>query len=190
MKLSLRLKLTLLIEGIVLILVIITGVITTVREKETLEKELQKRGVALASDLAKFAARPLLSYDLPTLRRFVNQTMEQEYVRYVIILDPNGKVIMHNNLSEVGKTYGDNLTIIAGRSNKPGHTDVHTGKDEDLHSDMFTPVEVSGVRLGTVRLGYSHLAVRAQIAESQRQIFIIGLLTAVTGGFVAYLLAV
>jgi len=188
-KLGLRAKLTLLIESLVVILVLVTGYITTIREKETLENELRKRGLALASDLANFMARPLLSHDLPTLRRFVNQSMEQDYVRYVIVLDPKGKVVMHSDLSEVGKTYMDGLSIAAVKSRNPGYTDLHVSKNEELHCDMFMPIQVSDVRLGTVRLGYSHMAVEKEIAEARQQIFIIGLLTAVGGGFFAYLLA-
>ncbi len=188
-KLGLRAKLTLLIEGFVIILVLVTGFITTMREKETLESELRKRGLALTSDLAKFMARPLLSHDFPTLRRFVNNSMEQDYVRYVIVLDPYGKVLMHSDLDEFGKTYKDSLSIAAMKSRVPGFTDVHASKNEDLHCDMFAPIHVSGVRLGTVRLGYSHMAVEKEIAEARQQIFILGLLTTVGGGVVAYLLA-
>jgi PAS domain S-box-containing protein len=188
-KLSLRAKLTLLIEGLIVVLVLVTGLITTMREKETLESELRKRGFALTFDLAKLMVRPLLSHDLPTLRRFVNHSMEQDYVRYVIILDFYGKVIMHSDLSEVGKTYKDTLTIAAMNSSVPGFTDVHASKNEELHCDMFTPVQVSDVRLGTVRLGYSHMAVEKDIAEARQQILIIGLLTTIIGGVVAYLLA-
>jgi sensor histidine kinase regulating citrate/malate metabolism len=75
MKFRLRTKLTLLIESLVVVIVLFTGIITTMREKETLENELRRRGLALASDLAKFAARPIISNDLPTLRRFVNHSM-------------------------------------------------------------------------------------------------------------------
>ena len=189
-KLSLRAKLILLIEGFVVILVLVTGFITTIREKETLENELRKRGLALASDLANFVTRPLLSHDLPTLRRFVSQSMGQDYVRYVIVLDPNGKVVMHSDLSEVGKTYMDSLSVAAMKSRQPGYTDIHASKNEELHSDMFMPIQVSDIRLGTVRLGYSHMAVKKEIAEARQQIFIIGLLTAVGGGFFAYLLAI
>jgi len=188
-KLGLRAKLTLLIESLVVILVLVTGYITTIREKETLENELRKRGLALASDLANFMARPLLSHDLPTLRRFVNQSMEQDYVRYVIVLDPKGKVVMHSDLSEVGKTYMDGLSMAAVKSRNPGYTDIHVSKNEELHCDMFMPIQVSEVRLGTIRLGYSHMAVEKEIAEARQQIFVIGLLTAVGGGFFAYLLA-
>lgn len=188
-KLGLRAKLTLLIEGFVIILVLVTGFITTMREKETLESELRKRGLALTSDLAKFMASPLLSHDFPTLRRFVNNSMEQDYVRYVIVLDPYGKVLMHSDLAEFGKTYKDSLSIAAMKSRVPGFTDVHASKNEALHCDMFAPIHVSGVRLGTVRLGYSHMAVEKEIAEARQQILILGLLTTVGGGVVAYLLA-
>ena len=126
----------------------------------------------------------------PTLRRFVNHSMEQEYVLYVIVLDPDGKVVMHSDLSEVGKTYKDALSIAALNSRElSGHTDVHSSEREKMHCDMFTPIQVSGVRLGTVRLGYSHMAVEKEIAEARQQIFIIGLLTTISGGVVAYLLA-
>ncbi|MBW2742707.1 MAG: hypothetical protein JRE64_28755, partial [Deltaproteobacteria bacterium] len=97
----LRAKLTLLIESLVILIVLITGIITTMREKESLENELHKRGLALAADLARFTARPLIRPELATLRRFVNHSMEQDYVRYVIILDPHGKVVMHSDLAEV-----------------------------------------------------------------------------------------
>lgn len=178
-----------LIEGFVLILVCTTGIITTMREKETLESELHKRGLALTVELSKFMTRPILSHDIATLRRFVNHSMEQDYVRYVIVLDPYGKVLMHSDLSEVGKTYTDTLTMAAVNSVVPGFTDVHALKTGELHCDMFTPVQVSGVRLGTIRLGYSHMAVSEEIAVSQQQIFLLGLLTAVGGGIVAYFLA-
>lgn len=104
---GLRFKLTLLIEGMIVLLVLVTGVITTFREKKALEVELHKRGLALASDLAQFTTRPLLSRDLPTLRRFVNHSTAQEYVRYVMVVDPQGRVVMHSDLAEVGKRLDD-----------------------------------------------------------------------------------
>jgi PAS domain S-box-containing protein len=187
--LSLRAKLTLLIESFVIVIVIITGIITIMREKETLENELQKRGLALASDLAKLSVRPILSNDLPTLRRFVNHTMEQDYVRYVIVLDPEGRVLMHSDLNEIHKIYKDRLSFAALNSQEPGFANVHFSMDEGLHKDIFMPVTIADVRLGTVRLGYSHAAVKKEIYDAQRQILIIGLLTILSGGIVSYLLA-
>ena len=186
-KLSLRTKIALLIESLVVILVVVTGVITTMREKETLLSELRKRGLALADELAKFTVRPLLGQDLPTLRRFVTHSMTQDYVRYVYILDPHGKVVMHSNLDEVGKTYKDRVNIAAVNSKE--HGCILLSKRGELYCDMFTPIQVSNVRLGTVRLGYSHIAIEKEIANARQQIFLIGLVTAIIGGVIAYFLA-
>ena len=189
-KLSLRAKLTLLIEGFVVILVLIIGIISTMREKEALENELRKRGTALTVDLAMFTVRPLLKQDLVTLRRFVNHSMEQDYVRYVVILDAQSKVVMHSDLSEVGKVYRDSISSAAANSNEPGcvHT-YHPEKGEE-YCDIFSPIEVSDFRLGTVLLGYSHQAVEKEIFEARRQILIIGIMTVIGGGVFAYLLAI
>jgi PAS domain S-box-containing protein len=171
------------------ILVVLIGVIVTLHEKETLENELLKRGFALASDLANFIARPLINHDLATLRRFVNNSMKQEYVRYVAVLDPEGKVVMHSELSEVGRIYKDTINADALKSNEPRHITVQKSYREETHTVIYSPVTISTLRLGTVLLGYSHRAIEKEIAQSGQRIFIIGLFTSIAGGFVAYLLA-
>ncbi len=188
-KYSLRAKLTLLIEGCVIILVLFTGIITTMREKSTLEIELSNRGLALVSDLGRYIERPFLEGDLPTLRRFVTSAMEQEYVLYVILLDDTGKVIMHSDLAEIGKTYSDSLATVALQSEKPGYTSVHVLEEEKPHFDMYAPIQVSGIRLGTVQLGYSRTAIEEEITRAIRQIVAIGLITVIVGAIAAYLIA-
>jgi len=189
--LSLRAKLTLLIEGFVIVIVVITGIIMTMREKETLETELQKRGLALASDLAQFSVRPILGRDLPALRRLVNHTMEQDYVHYVVVMDRNGRVLMHSDLDEVNKTYRDKLSLAVANSNEPGFTYVDFSQHTETHHDieLFVPIAIEGVRLGTVRLGYCHTAIEKEMAKAKQQIVLIGLLTTASGGVIAFLLA-
>ncbi len=189
LKFRLRAKLTLLIEGLVILVVVATGIITTLREKGTLEDELRKRGLALANDLAKFAERPLLSQDWATLRRYVNHTMKQDYVRYVSIVDPVDKVVMHSDLSQIGKTYQN--IVHPGSSNpyEPRYSHTHLIKEGDVYYNICAPIEVAGARLGTVFLGYSYSAVANEIATAQRQIILIGLVTIVIGGIFAYFLA-
>lgn len=190
-KFRLRAKLTLLIEGLVILVVVATGVITTLREKGTLEDELRKRGLALANDLAKFSERPLLSQDWATLRRFVNHTMKQDYVRYVSIVNPDNKVVMHSDLSQIGKTYPNILHPGTRKSSEPSYSHAHLIKEPEgeVFYNICAPIEVSGAHLGTVFLGYAYSAVADEIATAQRQIILIGLVTIVIGGIVAYFLA-
>jgi len=186
---GLRAKLTLLIEGLIVILVLITGVVSILREKRTLEVELHKRGLAVAFDLAKFTTRPMISQDLPTLRRFVNHTMEQDYVLYVMLLDPFGKVVMHSDLDKVGKIMEPDLYDIDRETQLSRRQFTQLPEQEELHCDLSAPIVAAGTRLGTVRLGYSYLAVEKEIAQAQGQIFNLGIIIIIIGGLVAYFLA-
>ena len=62
-SLTLRTRLTLLIECVMLALGAATGVIATIRTRTILETEFSKRGLAIAADLAMFSVRPLLAND-------------------------------------------------------------------------------------------------------------------------------
>ncbi len=187
LKLGLRARITLLIEGLVVLLVVSTGIITTMREKDTLESQLRKRGLALAVDLSKFMAGPLLANDLPILRRFVLHTMDQDNVRYVFVTDPHGRVIMHSDLAEVGKIYSDDVHAAAAGATGPGS--AHLSNQGERHCDLSAPIQISDVKLGTVRMGYSYAAVETEIARARQQILIIGLVTTLVGGVAAYVLA-
>lgn len=186
-KLNLRGKVFILIESLVVVLVVFTGAVTTKREKTTLENEFQKRGMAVATDMATFTAEALLSRDLATLRRCINHAMAQDYVLHAFILDPEAVVVMHNDLTEVGKAYQDALNAAALESKRPGC--IRISGQADAYFDIFAPIRVAGVRLGTIRLGYSQLAIEKEMATARRQIFLIGIVTAVIGGMVAYVLA-
>ena len=187
MRFGLRARLTLLIGGLVALLVTVTGVITTVREKNTLEIELRKRGTALAVDLAKFMTRPLIHHDLAALRRFVNDAMTQDYVRYLYVLDPDGTVVMHNDLAEVGKILG---SAAGGLPDEPRVVDARNPASGEKYCAIDAPILVADVRLGTIHLGYSYKAVEAEIAAARRQIAALGTATIVAGSIVAYFLAV
>jgi signal transduction histidine kinase len=188
-SLRLRTKLTLLIGGLVIFLVAVTGTITTLREKETLDGELRKRGLALAGDLAIFASRPMLADDLATLRRFVNHSMAQDYVRYVCILDPLGKVVMHSDLGLVGALSSDPVSRTAIASTSPGYLSAASDPEAERIYAIFAPVMVSEARLGTVILGYSRAAAEQEISRARLQIIMLGLLTTISGCIIAFFLS-
>ncbi|MCJ7617589.1 MAG: HAMP domain-containing protein, partial [Desulfobacterales bacterium] len=186
---SLRVKLMLLIEAFVIVLVITIGIITTLQSKNTLLTELHKRGLALASDLAKFAERPLINQDVAGLRRFVNYSMDQDYVEHVIILDNNNKVVMHNDLSEIGKTYETVMDEkkFCSKVNIEGYTHLYSPKEE--HCDILMPIKIEDLKLGAIIVRYSHAAAAEEIKGAERLILFIALATTIIGAFVAYLLA-
>jgi len=186
---GLRAKLALSIEGILLLLGVATGLLVTARVEATLESELTKRGLAIAGDLAVFSVKPLLAGDLATLRRFVNHTMSHEYVRSVAVLDPDGVVVMHSDLAELGRQREDPLSRAALASNAPGYVTPLPGDIDEPRYGISFPITAAGARLGTVVMGYSRSAVEAEIARTRREIAWIWLLAAALAGLLTYLLA-
>ena len=166
-----------------------TGLVATVRHRATLEEQLRRRGIAVAHDLGAFAVRPLLATDLATLRRLVVHTTTQDYVRYVSVLDPNARVIMHSDLDKVGTTSTDVLSRTALRSAVAGFSPSALAGSREPIYDIYAPIEVAGARLGTVLLGYSRAATEAEIDRGRRQMLFVGLLAAVVAGALAYLLS-
>ncbi len=188
-RLGIGWKLTILIQAAMLLLGVTTAIVATARQRATLEDQLRRRGLALATDLAAFAVRPLLANDLATLRRFVNHSMSQDHVRYVSVLDPDGVVVMHSDLGQVGRRRSDPLSRAAMRSDAPGFDASVLGADAEPVFDIFAPVTAAGARLGTVVLGYSRTAAETEIGEARRQILTIGGLAALAAGGLAFLLS-
>ena len=189
LKLGLRAKLTFMIGGCVVILRADHGNRNHHARESRHGKRASQAGPGVGLRPGQVFVRPLLGHDLATLRRFLIHSMDQEYVRYAMILDPNGKVVMHSDLSQVDNVYTDSLSIAAMKSRVAGYTDVHTGEHEELHCDIYVPIQVGDFVLGTVRLGYSHLAIEKEISAARREVLIFGLFTMIVGGVAAYFLA-
>ncbi len=172
-----------------LVLGLTTGLLATVRARITLETELTKRGLAIAADLAMFSVKPLLADDLATLRRSVNHSMSQDYVRYVAVLDPEGTVVMHSDLGELGNRLDDPLSRAALASNTPGYDTSFLARRQEPLYGIFFPITAAGARLGTVVLGYSGAAIQTEIARARREIVWIWLLTAALALMLAFALS-
>jgi signal transduction histidine kinase len=115
--------------------------------------------------------------------------MSQDYVRYVSVLDAEGRVVMHSDLAEVGTMRTDALSRAALAAPTAGFSaSVLPALGEPVF-DIYAPVAAAGARLGTVVLGYSRTSAETEIARVRRQIVLVGLLATVVAGGLAYLLS-
>jgi signal transduction histidine kinase len=188
-NLGIRAKLAILIEVAMIVIGAATGLVATVRHRTTLEDQLGRRGLAVASDLSALVVRPLLETDLATLRRFVVHTMTQDYVRQVSVLDADGRVIMHSDLGRVGEIATDGPSRRAVGAAVAGlDPSLLPGSGESTY-DIHAPITVAGARLGTVLLAYSRASMEDEIAAGRRQMLVVGLLAVLAAGVLAYLLS-
>src|SRR5262245_63158975 len=103
LRLSLKVKLTLLITTLLVLTVLLVSVFLVRQEQESLTNEMTKRGRTIARDLANASKNPMLSNDDLTLSLLVQDAMKDPDVVYVIFVDADGKVVAHQDLSQIGQ---------------------------------------------------------------------------------------
>jgi sensor histidine kinase regulating citrate/malate metabolism len=97
---SLRAKLLL---GTILVIVLVMAAVVVVVEhtlRVAIIDELQRRGEALARNLAGTSYGPLLLYNFTALEQTVVRAAAEYDVAYAVVLDVDGKVAAHSRYPE------------------------------------------------------------------------------------------
>src|SRR4030067_1096816 len=88
---------------------------------------------------------------------------------YLMVLDPEGRVVAHNDTTQFGLTYGD---AVARRALAAENTLAQRDRSRDGREllDVATPLAISTKRWGTLRAGFSLHRLEAALASGIRQI--------------------
>ena len=177
-RLSLRLKLSLLITWLVVLAVGLVGLFLLRQQQQSLTMEMTKRGLTIANNLAASAKTPLVTNDELTLLVLVKDAMRDSDVAYVIVADADGKVLAQSEPSS-----------IEGPVNRP--TDLAPLKDDLLIQtyrtagrpiiDFAVPLVFSQVPVGSLYLGFSQRAMDAALARARNEAAVITLAMVVIG---------
>lgn len=166
---TLKVKIIILFVCLVVVAQLATGLLIVARVRAAMHHENHQHGLVVAYDLAHVCARSLISRDLIELRNYIRYAMEQEYVTQAMVVTDDCRVVMHNNLLKVGEKYAGTCPpqgqMLVGEhyANEAGETVV----------DVFAPIEVSGVQLGTAIISYSHIGIEKETKLLTRNIFLI-----------------
>ena len=101
-RLPLKLKLSLLITSLVALAVLLVGFSLISRQKQALTKEVTKRGLTIAANLAGGAKSALATNDDLSLNILVKESMQDRDVVYVVFADEQGVVRAHPDVSAIG----------------------------------------------------------------------------------------
>ena len=128
------------------------------REKKLLQDTIVREGRALVESLAISCTNTMLYEETGLveegglLDNYISDLMQRRDLNiiYAMILDPKGKVIAHNSMTEVGNSYQDEISkqVLAS-----WNTLLQYPKDNVL--DISTPLAISTKRWGTLRIGIS-----------------------------------
>jgi signal transduction histidine kinase len=170
----------------------IIGYLTVKREEAILRKEAVTQGKVLGETLAIPIINDLIYERLGLveegglLDNYIMEIFNRKDVDllYIAILDEEGSVISHNNISEYGKKYTDTSTLASIKSEK---TTINYVSYEGIAAlDFGVPLSISKKRWGTLKFAISLKNVEEETKNTIAKIGVITLIFLV-GGFVIIL---
>jgi PAS domain S-box-containing protein len=187
-RLNIQWKLTLWTGALLALVIGVISVFAISRQKAALIEEIQKRGFSMAETLAGAVAEGIITDDVDSVKHTVDSLMREDYVVYAVVLDKEGRVLMHDDLEEVGKVYKDPLTLDSLRA-ESSYVKEYAFTPKQSVFDITAPIRSGNERLGTIRLGYSKKAIEGSVSRIKKQILWIAFTAVFVSFFGAVLLA-
>ena len=185
--LGLQYKFILLTTGAIIVIMSTIGYVAVERERSILYAEVEKQGRLLGETLAIPIVNDLIYERLGLVEEgglLDNYIMEifnrqDANLLYIAILDDEGKVISHNDITEYGKIYSDPLTkeALAADTTLAQH---FPGKDHAA-LDFGVPLSIGKKRWGTLKFGVSLEKVEHEILATVKKIIILTIALLVAG---------
>jgi two-component system sensor histidine kinase AtoS len=151
--------------------------------------EMERRGEALARNLAAISYGPLLLYNFTALEQNVVRIADEHDVVYAVVLDADGRVAAHSRYPDrVGHFLQGAVHERAASATEPLTQETVTSAREAVY-DFAVPVLVDGRKWGTVRLGLTKARMEAELRRTRLELGALTLVTVVLGSAAAALVA-
>lgn len=148
-------------------------------QKHTILAEAEERGLQLTKVFAHSSVQAIVTDDFLVMRQVVNSIASERSVLYAMVLEPSGRVLVHNDIRETGKTYADPVSRRAARTERPFVQEV--SRSHLLAYDFAVPIFVLNERRAVARVGISLEKEVAAIRRTRNLIFGLGILTLTSG---------
>jgi adenylate cyclase len=182
LRLPLRLKLSVLIIGLLTVTVLLVSGFLLRAQQRTLSEQMRKRGLTLAQNLGAGARTALLTQDELGLQLMVRDVARDTDVAYVAVTDAAGKIVAHSDLALLGRRLEPERPRVTEVSveTRPleGHGDV---------MEFAVPLVFRDVRVGTGYVGFSQEGIFQAVARARTRagLITLGMLVIGVGGAVA-----
>jgi signal transduction histidine kinase len=137
-------------------------------------------GLRLVAIFAFSSVQAVLTDDFLGLRQVVNSLGRERDVRYAMILDLDGRVLIHSRANETGAFYTDVLTRAALAARAPTAQETRSQQGDILY-DFAAPVLVRNQRRAVARVGISIADELALIRQTRNLILGLGVATLLVG---------
>jgi adenylate cyclase len=164
--LSLKLKLSLLITGLVVLTVALVSFFLLRQQQQALTEQMVKRGDTIAEHLAAAGKGALVANDDLTLNVLVKEAMNDPDVAYVAFVDDDGTVRAHSDVAAIGAP-----VVRPGVLKKlAGAPLVQTYRASGREIiDFSVPLIFSRVPVGALYVGFSKATIAAALASARNR---------------------
>ncbi len=193
--LGLQYKFILITTCAIIVIMSTIGYLAVERERSLLSAEVEKQGRLLGETLAIPIINDLIYERLGLveegglLDNYILEIFNRQDLNllYIAILDEDGKVISHNNVTEYGKVYSDPLTQSALAADSTIIQRFSNGRHNAL--DFGVPLSIGKKRWGTLKFGISLEKAEHEIIATVAKIITLTVILLVAGFVIILLLS-
>jgi len=167
MRISLKVKFSLLITALVFLAVALVGFFLLRQQQESLAAQMAKRGLTMAENLAAGAKTALLTNDYLNLNIIVKDAMRDPDVAYVAVVNPGGETLAHSDVALIGGQMERPARLPPAAESVAVNTYPASGGGQIV--DFSVPLVFSQVPLGALYLGISDRSIAAGLRHARNQ---------------------
>jgi adenylate cyclase len=178
-SLPLKVKLGLLITGLLVLTVVLLSAFLLYRAETHLVAQMTKRGLTIAQHLANAAKNPLLTNDQLGLNLLVKDILNDGDVAYVVITDHLGRVMAHTDVTLIGRPL-ERPPALKALASEP-LVQTYVLPDGGRIIDFSIPLTFRQVAVGSVFLGFTQTSIDEALRQARNQTIAISAVMVVAG---------
>ena len=165
------------------------GIVTFAQQSMSLRQELKNRAEILVQQLANVGKEGLLTKEELPVYSTITDIQKRNDVVYAMVMDDEGKVFAHNDITRKGTVLTSTVDLAALRANALLFQEMGSGDGSVLDATIPIVLKAKGLKIGVARIGLSEKALNDSL-NRQKNLYLWIALGFVVGGLcVAFALA-
>lgn len=185
---SLKTRFIFVISFLICLILALVGYVINRQVRDQVITQMKRKGEALAKNIASNSMEALLTGDELSLGVYVDKITEDDSVLFAMILDDQGRVITHSDLTvKKGQRFEDMASLKIINSNTP-LTQENYSSEYGEYIDVSMPMNRGNTRIGIVRIGFSGKEIKTASLRLRNTIIIIACAGVLVGIIITWFL--
>lgn len=165
------------------------GIVTFTQQSMSLRQELKNRAEILVQQLANVGKEGLLTKEELPVYSTITDIQKRNDVVYAMVMDDEGKVFAHNDITRKGTVLTSSVDLAALRADALLFQETGSGDRSVLDATLPIVLKAKGLKIGVARIGLSEKALNDSLNRQKNLYLWIALGFVVGGLLVSFALA-